>query len=151
VNQVQGNEMKQAPFYNSEKDLLDDILKNKNVKHFRQLVYLSQKHESHVLRLRFVLSPFSFVFLLSGKQQYHIVWETLDTEEATYIWHMEKNITALKNRLKIIDAEIGKIRTNGRQQYLENLTEKFSRIVHDYSDERRGFVIWKDLLEERLI
>ena len=101
--------------------------------------------------MRFVLFPFSFVFLLSGKQQYHIVWETLDTEEATYVWHVDKNITALKNKLKLIDSEIGKIRTSGRQQYLENQIEKFSRIVHDYSDGRKGFVIWKDMLEERLV
>jgi len=27
----------------------------------------------------------------------------------------------------------------------------FSRILHDYSDERKGFVLWKDALEERLV
>ncbi len=151
IKQVQGDEQKTAPLYNSEQDLLDDILKNKNVKHHRQLVYLSQKHESSILKLRFVLSPFSFVFLLSSKQQYHIVWETLDTEEATYIWHVDKNIQALKNRLKQIDLELGLIRAKGRQQYVEVQTDNFSRIVHDYSVDRKGFIIWKDLLEERMI
>lgn len=151
IKQVQGNDQDSAVLYNSEQDLLNDILKNKNAKHYRQLVYLSQKHESSILKLRFVLSPFSFVFLLSGKQQYHIVWETLDTEEATYVWHVDKTLIALKNRLKIIDADIGKIRVGGRQQYFGNGTSDFSRIVHDYSDERKGFVIWKDILEERLV
>ncbi|TAL63372.1 MAG: DEAD/DEAH box helicase [Bacteroidetes bacterium] len=148
LNQVQDEQ--KSPLYGSEKELLDDILKNKNVKHHRQLVYLSQKHESNILKLRFVLYPFSFVFLLSGKHQYHVIWETLDTEEATYVWHVHKNIPALKNKLKEIDSYIGKIRTTGRQEYLGSQTDGFSRIVHDYSDERKGFVIWKDLLEERL-
>ncbi len=149
LNQVQDEQ--KLPLYGSEKELLNDILKNKNVKHHRQLVYLSQKHESNILKLRFVLFPFSFVFLLSGKQQYHVVWETLDTEEATYIWHTDKNITSLKNKLKQIDSYIGKIRTTGRQEYLGSQTDGFRRIVHDYSDERKGFIIWKDLLEEKLI
>jgi hypothetical protein len=35
------------------------------------------------------------VFLLSGSYQYHLVWETLDTEEATYIWHIGKSIDEL--------------------------------------------------------
>jgi hypothetical protein len=151
IKQVQGDDPNSAPLYNSEEDLLNDILKNKNVKHHRPLVYLSQKHESSILKLRFVLSPFSFVFLLSGKQQYHVIWETLDTEEATYIWHIEKNITALKNSLKQIDSELGTIRAKGRQHYMETQIDNFSRIVHDYSEDRKGFVIWKDLLEERLI
>lgn len=151
INKVQEDGKDSVPLYNSEQDLLDDILKNKNVKHYRQLIYLSQKHESSILKLRFVLSPFSFVFLLSGKQQYHIVWETLDTEEATYIWHTDKNITALKNKLKQIDAELGTIRSKGRQHYMGVQTDDFSRIVHDYSEGRKGFIIWKDLLEERLV
>lgn len=151
INQVQEDGKGSAPLYNSEQDLLDDILKNKNAKHYRQLIYLSQKHESSTFKLRFVLSPFSFVFLLSGKQQYHIVWETLDTEEATYIWHVDKNITALKNKLKQIDAELGTIRSKGRQHYMGAQTDDFSRIVHDYSEGRKGFIIWKDLLEERLV
>ena len=150
IKQVQANDKDFAALYNSEQDLLNDILKNKNVRHYRQLVYLSQKHESSILKLRFVLSPFSFVFLLSGKQRYHIVWETLDTEEATYVWHIDKTLIALKHRLKIIDSDIGKIRTGGRQQYL-GTTSDFSRVVHDYSDNRKGFIVWKDFLEERLI
>ncbi len=97
-----------------------------------------------------MLSPFSFVFLLSGKQQYHIVWETLDTEEATYVWHIDKTLIALKHRLKIIDSDIGKIRTSGRQQYLGGILD-FSRVVHNYSDDRKGFIVWKDFLEERLV
>ncbi|MEX2512136.1 MAG: hypothetical protein WD398_04455 [Cyclobacteriaceae bacterium] len=38
-----------------------------------------------------------------------------------------------------------------RQSFLENQPESFSRLLHDYTEERKGFVNWKDHLEERLI
>jgi len=88
---------------------------------------------------------------LSGAEQFHIVMETLDTEEATYIWHIDKDITLLKYKLKEIDLSINVIRNDGRQIFLESQPQNFTRILHDYSDERKGFVIWKDLLEEILV
>ncbi len=102
------------------------------------------------MKIRFVLSPFLFVFLLQGTGQFHIVMETLDTEEATYIWHIERDITLLKNTLKEIDLSINVIRNDGQQVFLESQPQNFTRILHDYTDERKGFVIWKDLLEETL-
>ncbi len=150
IGQIQSNETGNQ-LYVSEEQLLDDILNSKNVKHSKQLRYLSQKHDSSILKIRFVLSPFSFVFLINGTQQYHIVLETLDTEEATYIWHIDKGNGNLSHKLKQIDAALGVIRAKGRQTYIESNPEKFSRIVHDYSDDRKGFVIWKDLLEERIV
>ncbi len=42
------------------------------------------------------------------------------------------------------------IRNNGRQAFLESQPQNFTRILHDYSDERKGFIIWKDFLEEIL-
>ena len=45
----------------SEQGLLYDILNVKNCKHYQQLKYLSSKHESSILKLRFVLQPFSFL------------------------------------------------------------------------------------------
>jgi hypothetical protein len=140
-----------AALYKSEEELLNSLLQDENVKHFRQLRYLATNHDSVTLKLRFVLNPFSFVFLLTGKEQYHIVLETLDTEEATYIWHIDKSKNVLSQKLQTIDLDLNNIRNNGRQSFLENPPENFSRLIHDYSDERKGFIIWKDLLEERLI
>ena len=137
--------------YDSEEELLNELLENQQVKHSRQLRYLASRHERNILKLRFVLSPFSFVFLLSGNQQFHLVLETLDTEEATYIWHIQKDIKTLKNKLQEIDRDIETIRNKGRQHFLEQELANFSRILHDYSNKRKGFVIWKDQLEERLI
>lgn len=137
--------------YDCAQELLDDLLKNKKVKHYQQLQYLAARHESDILKLRFVLSPFSFVFLLSGEEQYHIIMETLDTEEATYIWHISKTIPELKQRLKEIDRDLNLIRNEGRQAFLDKQPAGFSRVLHDYSDAKKGFVVWKGMVEERLI
>jgi superfamily II DNA or RNA helicase len=136
--------------YQTDEDLFENVLANKQYKHHRNLRYLSKGHDRSILKLRFVLEPFSFMFLLSGNNQYHLVWETLDTEEATYIWHIEKTIHELELKIKEIDKLLGIIRTKGRQEYLETNPENFSRILHDYSDDQKGFIIWKDLLEEKI-
>ena len=137
--------------YHSEEELLNDLLSNKNVKHYKQLRYLASKHEKDILKLRFVLSPFSFVFLLSGNEQFYLLMETLDTEEATYIWYFEKDVNKLKHSIKEVDQNINLIRNKGRQVFLEQQPSNFIRILHDYSDERKGFVVWKDQLEEWLV
>jgi hypothetical protein len=86
--------------YQSAEELLVDALTKGNYKHQRQLRYLSENHKGSILKIRFVLSPFAFVFLLAGEHQYHIIMETLDTEEATYIWHVSKRIIELKMHFK---------------------------------------------------
>jgi hypothetical protein len=137
--------------YKSEDELIEEILKQKDAKHYQQLRYLADKHNRSVLKIRFVLMPFSFVFLLDGERLFHIIWETLDTEEATFIWHVEKNKNVLKERLRSIDKDLGFIRNKGRQALTETNPENFSRIIHDYTDPRKGFILWRDELEERLI
>jgi len=136
--------------YNDGQTFLNDLLSHKNFRHSKQLRYLADRHERTILKIRFVLSPFSFVFLLSGEQQFHIVLETLDTEEATYLWHIEKDKIQLRSQLKTIDEHLSIIRNKGRQTFLDAKPENFSRILHDYMDTQKGFVIWKDLLEERI-
>ena len=136
--------------YESGEELLSDVLGKGNYRHQKQLYYLAEQHETNVLKIRFVLSPFAFVFLLNGEEQYHIVMETLDTEEATYIWHLPKNTNALKQYLWEINKQLTKIRNEGRHSFLETNPINFSRILHDYSDDRKGFVLWKGALEQRL-
>ncbi len=137
--------------YESGEELLNDILKHSQFKHHKQLRYLAQQHAGDLLKIRFVLSPFSFVFLLVGDEQLHIVLETLDTEEATYLWHFNKNIESLPAYLREINQHLNIIQNTGRQSFLETNPENFSRIVHDYIDEQKGFIVWKGLLEERLV
>ena len=135
--------------YDSEEEFLDNILENQEVKHARQLRYLASRHKREILKLRFVISPFSFVFLLEGTESFHLVLETLNTEEATYIWHFEKRMETLRSKLQDIDRDLETIRYKGRNFYLEQVPTNFSRILHDYND-RTGFVTWKDFLEERI-
>ena len=137
--------------YKSEEELLNTLLFNENVKHYKQLRYLASNHEASILKIRFILNPFSFVFLLKGIEQYHFVLETLDTKEATYIWHVERINPDLSENLKIINRDLNFIKNKGRQIFLENQPNNFSRIIHDYSEIRKGFILWRNLLEERLV
>ena len=150
IDQVQENDKKQGNLYTSGEDLLSDVLTRKEYKHSQHLRFLADQHQSAILKLRFVLSPFAFVFLLKGETHYHVVLETLDTEEATYIWHVTQDKSLLKSTLDRINADLQYIRTHGRQHFLASAPPSFTRIQHDYSDMRKGFVVWRDGLEEWL-
>ena len=136
--------------YGSEEELLEYALKKTNARHYQQLRFLAERHQGTILKLRFVLSPFAFVFLLEGREQFHIVLETLDTKEATYVWHLGKNRQGLPDYLTAIDEDLATIKNKGRQAFLANQPKNFSRIIHNYSDERKGFILWRDMLEEKL-
>jgi superfamily II DNA or RNA helicase len=136
--------------FSSEDQFVNDILNIRDSKHYLQLKFLSSKHEAAILKLRFVLQPFSFLFLLAGENEYHIIWETLDTEDATYIWHTDKTRESLRNKLNEIEGILGEIKQHGRQFFLDKESSNFNRVVHDYSDPKKGFVLWKAVLEEKL-
>jgi hypothetical protein len=58
-----------------------------------------------------------------------------------------------KMLIKILDDRIINI-VDSQCQLTASLLDSpshFSRIVHNYSDDRKGFVVWKDDLEERLV
>lgn len=139
------------PLYGSGEELLEDMLKHTQFKHHKHLRYLADNHAGHLVKVRFVLQPFSFVFLLEGAEQFHIVLETLDTEEASYLWHFPKRVSELPQRLAEIDRHLDIIRKQGRQSFLMAPPENFSRVLHDYSEDQKGFIIWKDMLRERLV
>jgi hypothetical protein len=139
-----------ATFYEDEKELAEDLLAITETKHYNQLRTLSAKHAHHIMRLRFVLKPFSFIFLLEGPQHYHIVWETLDTEEATYLWPVEKDVVQLKLALKKVEDIIQLVKVQGKVAYLSSSGETYRRIFHHYKDGVKGFVKWKTELEAAL-
>lgn len=147
VDELQKNQN----IYPDAESVLNDLLQGKQYKHSRHIQYLANRHRRDIMKLRFVLQPFSFVFLIVGAENYHIVLETLDTEEATYIWHTVKNKSILMDSIKRIDKELNIIREQGRQAYLETEPQSFSKIAHDYSENNKGFVLWKGLIEERMV
>lgn len=141
---------KAGALFKDEYDLLENLMHITNTKHYKNLRYLSAKHAHHIMKLRFVHKPFSFIFLLEGKQNYHIIWETLDTTEATWIWHSEKNITGLKNTVRKVEDIINVVKVQGKTGYINTNEDPFRRVFHDYSDLVEGFVKWKGQLESYL-
>lgn len=138
--------------YQSEQELIEQVLKDRSVKHYRQLVFLIQKHSSNLSKIRFVLQPFSFIFMLEGEEELHVVLETYNTEEATYIWHFKKDDSDINKSITKVNTDLKTIREQGRQYFLEIVSPyNFSKILHDYSEERKGFIAWKSKLEELLL
>ncbi|NOS90815.1 MAG: hypothetical protein HOP30_02730 [Cyclobacteriaceae bacterium] len=142
--------IKPNAFYSNCKDLIEDILKISNTKHYKHLRFLSSKHLPDIMKLRFVQKPFSFIFLLAGERNYHIIWETLNTKEATWIWQTAKDINALKEKFIEVEDIIRAVRDRGKKSYLNSVEDHFSRVHHDYSNMDQGFVKWKDELESVL-
>jgi hypothetical protein len=103
------------------------------------------------MRLRFITKPFSFIFLIQRENKFYIVWETLNTAEATYIWHQEKDFNALRTELQKVDDIIKGIKMFGKANYLSKAGGNFIRIYHDYSDPVTGFSNWKKEIEEVLL
>ncbi len=135
-------------FYKREDQLIEDLMKITNTKHYYHLRFLSSKHLHSVMKLRFVLKPFSFLFLIEGKMNYHIIWETLDTSEATYLWLQNKDIKKLKLELVKIEEIIKSIKVQGKIKYINEADSNFMRIYHDYYDQQNGFIKWKGELEK---
>ena len=140
-----------STFFDSEEQLLAQLLGNNKYVHAKQLYYLAKYHNNEKMKIRYVLQPFSFVFLLAGEQNYHVVLETLNTKEATYVWHLSKDSREFQRGLDQMNQQLMTIKNKGRQYYLENSTKSFSRIIHDYSDNEKRFYKWKNALEERLV
>lgn len=136
--------------FESEEQVLAMLLAKKKVKHALQLRYLARRHEGAIMKLRFVPQPFSFVFLIVGEFQFHVVLETLDTAEATYLWHLEKDPLLLRENLQLVDKDLAIIKNAGRQAFLATEPVDFSRVIHSYSDDKKGFIIWRDTLEQNL-
>lgn len=137
-------------FYNDSDTFLQDLIKVSQTKHFHHLRYLSSLHAHSIMKLRFVLKPLSFIFLVSGERYYYLVWETLDTAEATYIWRSEKNKEALKANFHKVEDILNLIKIQGKIAYIQSGDENMKRIYHDYSEIKNGFVSWKTELESVL-
>ena len=65
----------QGKINSNAEELLNEILKNKQYKHSQHIQYFADRHESKVMKIRFVLNPYSFLFLLSGEQNYFVILE----------------------------------------------------------------------------
>ena len=137
--------------FKDDNDFFENVLKNSQTKHYRHLRFLSSKHKSDLLKLRFVHKPFSFIFLLSSISNFYIIWETLDTQEATYIWTFQNNVKNLRQILVHIDRTINLIIKDGKNDYINRNEENFNRVFHDYTDLQNGFKSWKDEIDKLIL
>jgi len=149
-DKISTGEINQTIFYQNDDSFLNDVIKITETKHSKHLKYLSEILDAKTMKLRFITKPFSFIFLISGKSKYHIIWETLDTKEATYIWTIDKNIGALKNGFSEIEDIINRLLINGKTSYIQSENNSSKRIYHDYSDTNVGFLNWKNSIKSIL-
>lgn len=143
-----GEDFKKQQFFKDEKDFFESLLEKSKTKHYKHLRFLSSKQRQDLLKLRIVHKPFSFVFLLSSVDNFHFVWETLDTKEATYIWTYPNDTNRLKEFLTHTDKTINLILIEGKNEYIRRKEENCNRVFHDYTDLGNGFKNWKDLIEK---
>lgn len=136
--------------FDSDNNLMESLLEKETYLHHRHLKYLAKHHDHKTLKMRFVLHPFSFIFLIEGQQNNHIILETLNSKEATYVWHLSKNPIKFKDSLKQLNKILDSIKNNGRQNFLKTNPENFSKILHEYNEEEKGFYRWKNALDERI-
>ena len=143
-----GEEFEEQQLFKNENELFENLLEKSETKHYKHLRFLSSKHKNELQKLRFVHKPFSFVFLLSSNDNFYIVWETLDTQEATYIWTYANDIKNLKEVMTLTDKTINLILKEKKNEYISRNEENFNRVYHDYRDMQNGFKNWKDLIEK---
>jgi len=60
-------------------------------------------------------------------------------------------VTSANNMLNEIENILREIKQHGRKIFLEKEGINFNRVVHDYSDVKKGFITWKAALEEKLL
>ena len=139
------NSKKDLNIFENDKFFVEAIFEISNTKHFKQLNFLSDKHNYKQRGIQFILKPFAFIFFIEGKENYHLVWETLNTAEATYVWKLNKNLESLNKSIKNIENIIASIKakTDGKLSYISLNEGNFNRVIHDYSDPGKGFITWK--------
>lgn len=141
-----GKNFKGQQFFKDENDFFENLLEKSETKHYKHLRFLSSKHRHDLQKLRIVHKPFSFVFILSTEDNFYIVWETIDTQEATYIWIYPNDINRLNDFLAQTEKKINLILREKKIGYISLNEENFKRVFHDYIDIQNGFRNWKDLI-----
>jgi len=134
--------------FKDQNEFLEILLKRPGTKHHSHLRWLSSRHRHDLEKLRLIHKPFSYVFLLDSTDHFYIVWETLDTEEATYIWKFRKETMPTEEILAETNKTLNLIARNGRNEYRTRQKSNFVRLVHDYKSPQAGFKSWKEKMEK---
>ena len=126
------------------------------VKEYQRLKEIESNQYNLEWNVKRVLSKVNYTIQTDAVKEYVLPQSTLPeakknvayTEEATYMWHSPKNKASLIEEVKQIDNQLNIIREKGRQYFLENSPDNFTRILHDYSANKKGFILWKSAIEE---
>lgn len=116
----------------------------KGGKHRNQLKYLSSKHLSDIFSLHFTPDPFSFLFLIPGRDKYFLVLETFDVELATYMWECDPSPDSAQNKLEEIKPLMTAFSERYRQKYYSSKPVGFHRIQHNYKNDIDGYNVWRE-------
>jgi len=147
--------LKEIPMFDEENKNLEGLLekmgRTKRSKHYYHLRHLSARHEGDVFRLRMTGNPVSFIFVLKGRACFHLIWETYETEEATYVWRlMGEDSGARGDEIGELLDKIKWLRMKKKHEYIRSKPANFARIEHDYSQADGGMQKWTRELDECL-
>lgn len=147
-------------FKQSGEDILNSLIKIKNIRNEKHLQFLSGTKHSVKQKLRFTLKPlFGFVFFIEGETKNHYCWELLNSH-ATYLWSFQKSESDVIYQFKRVNQTINIIRDIGRGAYKTNYKNNkvdsdlsFCTIEHIdiNSTFKDGFAEWQHRLNERLV
>jgi hypothetical protein len=140
----------------SDRQFMNELMKMKGFKHSEHMEYLSSQHLYDLMRLRMQAKPFAFICLLSGKRGYYFVLESVNKQDATYLWRVEvseaeamKNPSLLRTAFLQVEEAMSWIRAEGRNPYRNAAPDNFTFIEHDYQSDD-GFLAWKNALHRVL-
>jgi len=111
-------------FNQTEQDLFEIIISNKDIRNERELSFLYNEKHSSESKLRITNSPnFGFIFLVEGRRKNHFIWELLNST-ITFIWSVDKKLGPLGFQYNRIEKTINYIMQNSREIYLQEIKAK---------------------------
>jgi hypothetical protein len=127
--------------------LLDKLNQLRKSKHYDHLRHLASMQDADAFRLRITGKPVSFIFVIKGMLGYFLVWETYETEEATYLWKLESADQNNRHQelAKLLET-IKWLRDKHKMEYIRSAPANFERIDHDYLVPHLGLESWKGSL-----
>ncbi len=143
-------------FHQNAHDIIRDLTAQGVVRNRKQLEYLAGRKQRSDQKILMTLAPhFGFMFITSGQQENHFIWELINSH-ATYVWSFP-GTKSFESPLKKVEQIIGMIREQGREQYksyyqtdLAALPYRFNTVVHRHAGSgiTDPFPGWKHRLEE---
>jgi FtsZ-binding cell division protein ZapB len=134
----------------SPKTLIQNLQKRQKAKHALELNYLAERHRNPEMKLHFLKEAMSFLFLVEGRNRFHLVLEVYDKTFATYIWHCGKDGKSLEATVNAVKGDAGMLASGNRQAYKSGKSQAdFKAIQHRYEGDRnQNFENWKQAFNE---